>query len=290
MRLIAFMRTDGAPALGIVDGGQVIDLSAADPGIGRDLAAFLRGGSASFERARRAVEQTPRDGRLDPAGLQFRPLVDSAGKYICLGLNYAAHAAEGGQGRPEYPAFFLRARTSLVAHGQPIVCPRVSAMLDYEAELAVVIGRRGRHVSEHDALGLVAGYACFNDASIRDYQRRSPQWTIGKNFDSTGAFGPALVTADELPPGGAGLRIVSRLNGEVMQDANTADMIFGVARTIALLSECCTLEPGDVISMGTPSGVGFARKPPVWMRPGDLIEVEIEGIGILRNPVIAEPD
>src|SRR5690606_36798977 len=156
------------------------------------------------------------------------------------------------------------------------------------AELAAVIGRRARHVSAEDALQYVAGYSCFNDASVRDYQRKTAQWTIGKNFDATGAFGPFFVTADELPPGAQGLRISTRLNGEVMQDANTGDMLFPVAETIALLTECMTLEPGDVLVMGTPAGVGHARKPQVWMKDGDVVEIEIEGIGVLRNPIVDE--
>jgi 2-keto-4-pentenoate hydratase/2-oxohepta-3-ene-1,7-dioic acid hydratase in catechol pathway len=165
----------------------------------------------------------------------------------------------------------------------------VSGRFDYEAELAVVIGTRvPRHVSEADALKHVFGYSCFNDMSVRDYQKRTPQWTIGKNFDATGAFGPVLATADELAPGATGLRIRSRLNGETMQDASTTDMIWGVAETIRLLADCMTLEPGDVIIMGTPAGVGQARTPPVWMKPGDRIEIEIEGIGILANPIAAE--
>jgi 2-keto-4-pentenoate hydratase/2-oxohepta-3-ene-1,7-dioic acid hydratase in catechol pathway len=173
----------------------------------------------------------------------------------------------------------------LLAHGAPLQVPAVSDKLDFEAELAVVIGRRTRRVAESDALESVFGYACFNDATLRDYQRRTTQWTIGKNFDATGAFGPCLVTADELPAGASGLHIESRLNGQVMQSATTADMVFGVARTLSLLSDCMTLEPGDVVVMGTPAGVGYARKPPVWMRPGDRIEIEIEGIGTLANPV-----
>jgi 2-keto-4-pentenoate hydratase/2-oxohepta-3-ene-1,7-dioic acid hydratase in catechol pathway len=165
----------------------------------------------------------------------------------------------------------------------------VSDKFDYEAELAVVIGTRvPRHVSQDDALQHVFGYTCFNDMSVRDFQRRTPQWTIGKNFDGTGAFGPVLVTADELPPGAAGLRICSRLNGQVMQDATTSDMIFSVAETIMLLAQCLTLDPGDVIVMGTPAGVGHARTPPVWMEPGDTIDIDIERIGVLSNPIVAE--
>mgnify|MGYP002040118698 FL=1 len=172
-----------------------------------------------------------------------------------------------------------------MAHGAAIQRPRVSSQLDFEAELAVVIGRTSRHLSEADALEAVAGYACFNDATLRDYQRRTAQWTIGKNFDATGALGPWLVPASELPPGATGLKIESRLNGTVMQSSNTAQMLFPVAETLCLLTEALTLEPGDVIVMGTPAGVGYARKPPVWMKAGDTIEIEIEGIGVLSNPV-----
>ena len=219
--------------------------------------------------------------------LRLLPCIPQPGKVICLGVNYVDHAKEGGNTVADYPALFLRCSTSLLAHGAPLQVPAVSAKLDFEAELAVVIGRRTRFVSEADALGAVFGYACFNDATLRDYQRRTTQWTIGKNFDATGGFGPCLVTADELPPGCTSLRIESRLNGQVMQSADTSDMVFGVARTISLLSEAVTLAPGDVIVMGTPAGVGYARTPPVWMQAGDVIEIEIERVGVLRNPVVA---
>ena len=186
----------------------------------------------------------------------------------------------------EYPSIFLRTPASLVGAGSPIVRPRVSETLDYEAELAVIIGTGGRNIGEADALGHVGGYSVFNDVSVRAYQRRTSQWTMGKNFDGTGPFGPALVTPDELPAGAAGLRIQTILNGQVLQDANTDDMIFKVAPTIALVSEVMTLEPGDVIAMGTPSGVGHARKPPLWMKPGDVCQVVIERVGVLENGVV----
>ncbi len=179
----------------------------------------------------------------------------------------------------------MRCTTSLLAHGAPLRIPKVSDKLDFEAELAVVIGKRARFVSEDEALDAVFGYACFNDATLRDYQRKTSQWTIGKNFDDTGALGPCIVTADELPAGCKGLHIESRLNGQVMQSADTSDMVFGVARTIALLSQSLTLEPGDLLVMGTPGGVGYARTPPVWMKAGDTIEIDIESIGVLSNPV-----
>ena len=233
------------------------------------------------------VDPPDRFGHLD--GLRHLLPLENPGKVVCLGLNYVDHAAEGGHARPTYPSFFLRTRTSLVPHGEAILRPRCSEQLDYEAELAVVIGRTAKHVARADALAYVAGYSCFNDGSVRAYQRKTSQWTIGKNFDCTGGFGPVFVTADELPPGAAGLAIGTRLNGQTMQSANTRDMIFGVAETIELLTECLTLEPGDVLVMGTPAGVGHARRPQVWMKPGDVVEVEIEGVGVLRNPIEDEP-
>lgn len=232
-----------------------------------------------------AAARRPAGAALASSEVTLLPPVSRPGKIVCIGLNYVDHAKEGGNPIPEYPAVFLRAATSLVGPGQPILRPPVSAKLDYEAELAVVVGRPALRVREADALAHVAGYACFNDGSLRDYQRRSTQWTMGKNFDATGAFGPELVTPEELPEGAHGLRIATRLNGRTLQDGNTRDMIFGVARTIAILSEVMTLEPGDVVITGTPAGVGYPRQPPVFLRPGDTCEVEIEGIGVLSNPV-----
>ena len=212
------------------------------------------------------------------------PPVPRPGKTICIGLNYRAHAVEGGNPIPDYPAVFMRGATSLTGPDAEMIYPECSDKFDYEAELAVIIGKTAANVGA-GALDHVAGYSCFNDGSVRDYQRKSSQWTMGKNFDATGGFGPELVTSDELPAGASGLRIVSRLNGEIMQDGNTADMIFDVASLIATLSEAMTLEPGDVIATGTPSGVGYARNPPVFMRPGDRTEIEIESIGTLVNTV-----
>ena len=210
--------------------------------------------------------------------------VPRPGKVICIGLNYRAHAVEGGNPIPDYPAAFLRGATSLVGPQANMILPACSDKFDFEAELAIVIGKTATNVGA-DALDYVAGYSCFNDGSVRDYQRKSSQWTMGKNFDRTGGFGPELVTPDELPAGASGLRIVSRLNGQIMQDGNTNDMIFDVAALIATLSEAMTLEPGDVIATGTPAGVGYARKPPVFLHEGDKIEVEIERIGTLTNMV-----
>lgn len=286
MRFTTFLH-DGAARLGVVDGDDVIDLAAAVPGTPADLRAALAAGVDLAAAGRRALDSSA--PRLKLASLQFAPLVPEPGKTVCLGLNYFDHAKEGGRDKPEYPWFFFRGKSSLVGHGQPGLLPKVSSKFDYEAELAVVIGRTvPRHVSQADALQYVFGYTCFNDMSVRDFQKRTPQWTIGKNFDGTGGFGPVLVTADELAPGATGLRIQSRLNGQVMQDANTDDMIFSVAETIMLLAQVLTLEPGDAIIMGTPAGVGQARTPPVWMKAGDTIEIEIERIGVLSNPIVAE--
>jgi len=279
MNFVTF-RTDSdpTPRLGAVVDGAVVTL----PG---DMMALCTRGAAGFAAAAKEAASAPATARIPLGSARLLPVVPRPGKIVCLGLNYADHAAEGGNQRPDYPSFFLRGASSLVAHGAAIQQPRVSNQLDFEAELAVVIGKTSRHLSEADALEAVAGYACFNDATLRDYQRRTAQWTIGKNFDATGALGPWLVPASELPPGAVGLKIESRLNGTVMQSSNTAQMLFPVAETLCLLTEALTLEPGDVIVMGTPAGVGYARKPPVWMKAGDTIEIEIEGIGVLSNPI-----
>ena len=222
---------------------------------------------------------------IDLNTVRILPPVPRPPKILCVGLNYDDHLEESGLQKPVYPEIFARFATSLIAHGEPIRLPRESLTLDYEAELAVVIGRGGRRIKRDRALDHVAGYSLFNDATIRDFQLRTPQWTMGKNFDGTGAFGPWLVTPDALPPGAQGLRIQGRLNGHVMQDASTAQLIFSTSALIEMISVAISLEPGDVINTGTPGGVGAARKPPVYMQPGDVFEVEIEGMGILSNPV-----
>jgi 2-keto-4-pentenoate hydratase/2-oxohepta-3-ene-1,7-dioic acid hydratase in catechol pathway len=222
---------------------------------------------------------------IDLNAVRLLPPVPKPPKILCVGLNYDDHLAESGLKKPVYPEIFGRFATSLIAHGEPIRRPRESSTLDYEAELAVVISRGGRRIQLDRALDHVAGYSVFNDATIRDFQLRTPQWTMGKNFDATGAFGPWLVTPDAVPPGAHGLRVQGRLNGKVMQDARTDQLIFGVAALIAMISVAMSLEPGDVIITGTPGGVGAARKPPVFMQPGDVFEVEIDGLGVLSNPV-----
>jgi 2-keto-4-pentenoate hydratase/2-oxohepta-3-ene-1,7-dioic acid hydratase in catechol pathway len=223
-------------------------------------------------------------GRITPGETLAAPVepampVVADARIICIGLNYAEHAREGGREPPSYPAFFFRVDTSLAPCGAAVDTGGISDKLDYEAELLVVIGRGGRHIPEDQALSHVFGYGVFNDISVRDYQQKGGQWTPGKNFDGTGIVGAEIVTADELPPGAAGLGVRAFLNGALMQDANTDIMIFPVARAIALISEFMTLRAGDVIATGTPSGVGYARTPPVWMKPGDEIIVEVERVG-----------
>jgi 2-keto-4-pentenoate hydratase/2-oxohepta-3-ene-1,7-dioic acid hydratase in catechol pathway len=286
MRFTTYLR-DGAPRLAVVDGNDLVDLNDANPKVPADMRLALKAGIDLAQAGAAAIKDKAR--RQPLKGATLAPLVPEPGKTVCLGLNYFDHAKEGGREKPDYPWFFFRAASSLMGSGQPGVAPQVSTKFDYEAELAVVIGKTvPRHTKEADALQYVFGYSCFNDMSVRDYQKRTPQWTIGKNFDRTGGFGPDLVTADELAPGATGLRIRSLLNGQVMQDANTSDMIFSVAETIALLADVCTLEPGDVLVMGTPAGVGQARTPPVWMKAGDTIEIEVERIGVLTNPIVNE--
>lgn len=218
----------------------------------------------------------------------YLPVLTQPGKIICVGLNYADHTKESPYAQPDYPTVFPRFNSSLLAHNQPIILSKLSDTLDYEGELAVVLKSGGRYISKAQALSHVAGYALFNDASVREYQFLTPQWTVGKNFDDTGAFGPSLVTADELPAGAKGLLLQTRVNGEVVQSANTSDMLFDVATLISTLSEAITLEAGDVIVTGTPSGVGFGMDPKRYLKAGDVVEVSVEQVGVLRNPVVAE--
>lgn len=281
MKLVSLLHA-GQAAVGAADQQEVVVLP--QPPSGQGIVGWLQQPAQQLAQAvAQARGEAARVVRL--ADAKLLPAVPHPGKIVCLGLNYADHAAEGGHNKPEYPSFFLRVATSLAAHGQPLLRPRVSDKFDYEAELAVIIGKRGRNLREQDALEVVAGYTCFNDGSLRDYQRKTSQWTIGKNFDRTGPLGPWVVPASELPPGAAGLKIESRLNGQVMQSSNTDHMLFTVVQTLCLLTEVMTLEPGDVIAMGTPSGVGYARKPPVFMKAGDRIEIEIERLGVLSNTI-----
>jgi acylpyruvate hydrolase len=287
MKLMMFEKGGGA-ALGVVEGSSVIDLAAADASLHKDLAALIAAGPSALAGVKAAAAKAPASAKLALSSVKAALPIARPPKLICVGLNYALHAREGGHPIPTYPSFFLRVLTSLTAPGAPVIRPKCSIQLDYECELTIVIGKGGRHIPEAEALEHVFGYTLFNDVSVRDFQRKTSQWTPGKNFDSTGPLGPWVVTADELPPGASGLRIQTRVNGEVMQDSNTSDMIFSTANIIATLSEFMTLEPGDIIATGTPSGVAHARKPPAWMKAGDTVEVELEGIGVLSNPVMDE--
>ena len=289
MRLFGFRGPNGYESVGALSKGShdtYIDLCATDPLIRNNLQEIIQS-PEQLEQADLALKNSKAIGG-NLKEISFKVPIERPGKIVCMGLNYADHAKEGGNARPEYPSFFMRGPSSMTAHLSPIIRPKVSDKLDYEAELAFIVGKKARHLTLENALDCVAGYSIFNDGSIRDYQRKTTQWTIGKNFDQTGAFGPWLVTPEELPLGCDGLNIQSRLNGQVMQNANTKDFLWGVAETIVLISECMTLEPGDVVITGTPAGVGYARTPPVFMKPGDICEIEIESIGVLRNTIADE--
>ena len=278
-------RMAGRQTLYLVRGDRAHDLSRHVPGATDLMALIARPAALAGLDAGDLGEGIPL-ADVEPALPVARPPAT-----ICLGLNYVEHVKEGGYEVPDYPALFMRAPASLMPAGAPMVRPSASPTLDYEAELMVVVGKGGRHIAESDALGHVFGYTVFNDGSVREYQRKTHQWTPGKNFDSTGAIGPVVVTPDELPEGAAGLGIESRVGGEVLQSSNTANMIWGVAKAISIISGYTTLEPGTYIAMGTPPGVGHARKPePRWLRPGETVEVEIERIGICASPVIDEDD
>lgn len=273
MRLFSHL-VDGKAHLGAHRGGDAVDLG---PG---DLVESIRaGGLPALEKARAGAPV------LAAASVRYLPPIARPPKIVCVGLNYRDHREEAGaRNAPNFPDFFPRVSTSLVAHQGVIERPACSTALDFEGELAVIVGQRAKAVPASRALDVVAGYSVFNDATLRDYQRRTSQWTLGKNFDASGGFGPDFVTPDELPRSvKTGLRIETRLNGQTMQSATTADLIFDVPTLIEMLSEVITLEPGDVLVTGTPGGVGFARTPPVFMADGDVVEVEIEGVGCLRN-------
>ncbi|MGE0658451.1 MAG: fumarylacetoacetate hydrolase family protein [Reyranellaceae bacterium] len=284
MRLVSFSKAGGS-AVGLRQGDSIIDLSIAAPKLPRTLAGILGAGGSAKAELKKVAAKPKKNAVLKASKVKLLPPIPDPGKILCIGLNYKDHAAEMGNPLPTYPVVFTRFISTLVSHGGKMLTPKASSWFDYEAELAVVIGRRGRNIPKDKALGYVGGYSCFNDGSIRDYQTKTSQFTLGKNFDGTGGFGPDLVTPDELPKGAHGLKIKCRLNGQTMQDGTTADLVFDVAALIAEISVAMTLEPGDVIITGTPAGVGMGRNPKVFMKPGDVCEVEIEGIGTLRNPI-----
>ena len=278
---MSFLRL-GSPGFGAVVDDGIIDLTAMLPGRPRCLRTAIAGGQLAS-----AMEYV--EGRvpeLSSADVIFLPPIADPAKILCVGLNYAKHQAETGRPDVDHPTIFTRFADSQVGHLQPMIKPDQSIRFDYEAELAVVIGQGGRFISEDDALSHVAGYACYNDGSIRDWQRHTSQFTPGKNFPGTGAFGPYLVTPDEVGDYRK-LPIESRLNGEVMQKATLADLIFPIPRLLSYISEFTPLSSGDVIVTGTPGGVGDRREPPVYMRPGDVIEVDIGIVGTLVNPVVS---
>lgn len=270
-----------------VKGDEAVNLTALDAAVGKDLTALIADPAlVESVAAKMSGAASVPVSSITPALPVAKP-----GTIICLGLNYTDHIKEGGYDIPDYPALFMRGKNSIMAAGAPLVRPTCSDKLDYEAELMLIVGKGGRHISEADALDHVFGYTVFNDGSVRDYQRKTHQWTPGKNFDNTGAIGPFVVTPDEVPSGAAGLKIESRVGDEVLQSSNTGNMIWSVAQTIATISEYTTLEPGDLIAMGTPPGVGHAKKPnPRWLVPGEVIDIEIEGIGICSNPIVDEKD
>jgi 2-keto-4-pentenoate hydratase/2-oxohepta-3-ene-1,7-dioic acid hydratase in catechol pathway len=289
MKIVAF-EGQGGTRLGIVEGDQVIDLNAADGNLPADLGEILAKNNGDTRPLADIAKRAPASARRPLADLTYRLPVGRPGKILCLGLNYLEHVKEGPQrdNIPKFPTIFMRGLTSLVPHGQPIMRPQVTETLDYEAEMILVVGKRAKHLTAANALSCIAGYSCGNEGSVREFQRKTTQWDMGKNFDRTGGFGPWLITADKLPDAAKGLKIQSRLNGAVMQSDNTDNMMFPIVEMLVYITQGITLEPGDVIFTGTPSGVGHARKPPVWMKNADTIEVEIERIGTLRNPIADE--
>ena len=282
MRLLAYRQ--GVDGIAMETRGELLGLRSDHPDYPGSLDDLV-GNDEALRVAASAISQYGRPlsiGEFTYLAPLRRPM-----KILCVGLNYADHSRESGFEPPTYPTVFARFATSLVGHAAPIQKPAISEQLDWEGELAVVIGKPGREIPVGDALSHVGGYSIFNDATVRDFQFKTTQWTIGKNFDATGGFGPVLVTPDELPPGCRDARLTTRVNGRIVQDASTSDMIFNVATLIHLLSAAMTLERGDLIITGTPAGVGISRKPPEFMQHGETCEVSIEGIGTLTNPIVA---
>ena len=286
MKLLSLLR-DGRSAIGVLaDQETVVDLSVAAPDLPRGMCRFLAAGEAAMEAARRAVDSG--DGRVALAEQQLLAPVPRPRKFFAIGLNYADHAAETGQKLPEFPTVFNKQVTCVNRPGGAIHIPRASSAVDYEGEFAFVIGRRCRGVAAADAAGAIAGYTIVNDVSVRDWQRRSPTMILGKGWDTHGPMGPCLVTADEVEdPNALGIR--TWVNGELRQDSNTRELVFDCPKLVETISTMCTLEPGDVVSTGTPAGVGLAFKPPKFLVAGDTVRIEIDGLGVLENPVVAEP-
>ena len=281
MRVTSFEHSGGASFGVVVDGG-VVDAGARLAGRFADLRDVLRAGA--LDRLR---EMSGLAAEIPEEDIRYLPVIPNASKILCVGINYMGHIRETGRDAPTHPVLFTRFADSFVGHGEPLIRPRVSTDFDYEGEMAVVIGKRARHVPRARAMDHVAGFTCCNEGSVRDFQYHTIQFTAGKNFHRSGAMGPWMVTRDEQPDPAA-FRLRTRLNGEVLQDAPVSDLCFDVPRLIEYCSTWTPLEPGDVIVTGTPGGVGRVREPPIWMKPGDVVEIDIRGIGVLRNPIADE--
>ena len=283
MRFVSFKK-DGKNKIGVRTDAGLVDLSKVDKKIPTDLKGLIAQGKGAMQRAGRAASNA-KPSAIVKGRVSYLTPIQKPDKIFCIGLNYKDHAAEAGLKIPTYPVVFTRFTTSFVAHGQALIRPKASKHFDYEAEMVAVIGKKARNIKKSEALDYVAGYSVANEGSIRDYQMKASQWTIGKNFDSSGSIGPDFVTADELPAGAKGLDVELRLNGNVLQVTNTREMVFDVKTLVYELARAITLMPGDIILTGTGPGVGFVRKPPIFMKQGDRCEVEIEGVGLLSNPV-----
>jgi 2-keto-4-pentenoate hydratase/2-oxohepta-3-ene-1,7-dioic acid hydratase in catechol pathway len=278
---LASIQLDGKPVWGRIEGDEIVVPDKPFLHANPTLQAAIASGALEM------LLEVRESARVPISAAVFDPVIPNPGRVICVGINFKAHMQEMGRQPPDYPWLFVRWPDSQVGHGQSIVAPQASEKFDFEGELAVVIGRPARHVKAVDALDYVAGYTCFMDGSVRDWQNHSSQFTPGKNFQHSGSCGPWLVTVDEIPDPTV-LQLETRLNGQVMQQAPISDLKFDIPELIEYITTFAELQPGDVISTGTPGGVGFARKPPVWLKPGDCIEVEVDGVGVLRNAVIAE--
>ena len=289
MRLCT-IQSGGKAAVGVKIGDKIIDLSKQMPRGPKSVVEILAGGKKLQAAVAKACAKPKAGATVSAKSAKYLSPIPNPGKILCIGLNYRKHAEETGAQIPTYPVVFTRFSNTLVPHNGKMLSTTHSEQYDWEAELTIVIGKKCRNVPKDKALSVIAGYACFNDGSIRDWQRKSGgQFTLGKNFDGTGGFGPDIVTADELPKGAAPLRITTRVNGVTMQDSSTDDLIFDVPTLVHELSKVMTLDPGDIIITGTPSGVAMARNPQPWLKPGDVCEVEIEKIGILRNVIVQGP-
>jgi len=285
MKLATFTH-DGTTRIGVVDGDDMVDLSVAAPDLPREMLAFLEAGSDAMLTAREAVGGGT---RLPLAEVHLEAPIARPPKFLAVGLNYADHVAESGLDTPEHPTIFNKQATCVTGPTDPVHVPKASHVLDYEGELGVVIGRRGRHVSRDDAIDYIAGYVIVDDVTVRDWQFRTPTWTMGKSFDTHGPIGPWIVTTDELrDPHQLALRTF--VNGELRQESNTKELIFDCFKLVEHFSTAFTLEPGDIIATGTPGGVGILHKPPQILEAGDVVRIEIEGIGEIENPIINEPE